>query len=46
MSYKVCVRPKVSLFRAKNETDRQKTRSWIEEPKDFLELAEQYIESL
>jgi aminoglycoside phosphotransferase family enzyme len=45
MCYKACVRAKVSLFRAKNETDNQQRRSCIEESKDLLVLAESYIES-
>jgi aminoglycoside phosphotransferase family enzyme len=42
MRYKACIRAKVSLFRAKSETDTQKRRSWIEESQAFLELAELY----
>jgi hypothetical protein len=46
MSYKACVRAKVSLFRAKNETDDETKKRWIEESKNLLELAASYIESL
>jgi aminoglycoside phosphotransferase family enzyme len=46
MCYKACVRAKVSLFRAKNETDNQTRKRWIEESKNLLELAASYIESL
>lgn len=42
MCYKACIRAKVSLFRAKNETDIQKRRRWIKESQAFLELAESY----
>ena len=46
MCYKACVRAKVSLFRAKNETDDETRKSGIEESKNLLELAAAYIESL
>jgi aminoglycoside phosphotransferase family enzyme len=46
MCYKACVRAKVSLFRAKNETDNEARKSWIEESENLLELAAPYIESL
>jgi aminoglycoside phosphotransferase family enzyme len=46
MCYKACVRAKVSLFRAKNQTDNETRKSWIEESKNLLELAAAYIESL
>ncbi|HXX99099.1 MAG TPA: hypothetical protein VEL11_18575 [Candidatus Bathyarchaeia archaeon] len=46
MCYKACVRAKVFLFRAKNETDNETRKSWIEESKNFLELMAPYIESL
>jgi uncharacterized protein len=46
MSYKACVRAKVSLFRAKNETDNETRKSCVEESKNFLELVAPYIESL
>ena len=46
MCYKACVRAKVSLFRAKNETDNETRKSWIEESKNLLDLAAAYIESL
>ncbi len=46
MCYKACVRAKVSLFRAKNETDNETRKSWIEESKNFLQLVTPYIESL
>jgi aminoglycoside phosphotransferase family enzyme len=46
MCYKACVRAKVSLFRAKNETDNETRKRWIEESKNFLELVAPYIESL
>ena len=42
MCYKACVRAKVSLFCAKNETHNETRKSWIEESKNFLELAESY----
>ena len=44
MCYKACVRAKVSLFRAKNETDNETRKSWIEESKNLLDLAAAYIE--
>ncbi len=43
MCYKACIRAKVSLFRAKNETDNQKRIWFEEESKDFFELAESYL---
>ena len=43
MCYKACIRAKVSLFRAKNETDNQKRKWFEEESKDFFELAESYL---
>jgi aminoglycoside phosphotransferase family enzyme len=46
MCYKACVRAKVSLFRAKNETDNETRKIWLEESKNLLELAAPYIESL
>ena len=46
MCYKACVRAKVSLFRAKNETDNETRKRWIEESKNLLDLAAAYIESL
>jgi aminoglycoside phosphotransferase family enzyme len=46
MCYKACVRAKVYLFRAKNETDNETRKSWIEESKNFLKLVPPYIESL
>lgn len=46
MCYKACVRAKVSLFRAKNETDNESRKRWIKESKNLLELAASYIESL
>ena len=46
MCYKACVRAKVSLFRANNETDDETRKSWIEESENLLELAASYIESL
>ena len=46
MCYKACVRAKVSLFRAKNETHNETKKSCIEESKNFLELVAPYIESL
>jgi aminoglycoside phosphotransferase family enzyme len=46
MCYKACVRAKVSLFRAKNETDNETRKSWIEESQNLLELAALYIDSL
>src|SRR5215831_10026306 len=42
MCYKACVRAKVSLFRAKNETDDETRKSGIEESKNLLELAAAY----
>ena len=44
--YKASVRAKVSLFRTKNETDNETRKSWIEDSKNFLEVAAPYIESL
>jgi len=46
MCYKACIRGKVALFRAKNETDIQKRRRWIEESKNLVELAESYKEKM
>src|SRR5919202_2921284 len=40
MCYKACVRIKVCIFRAKNETSAQKKLVQIRESKDLLELAE------
>jgi aminoglycoside phosphotransferase family enzyme len=44
MCYKACVRAKVSLFRAKNETIGKKRIAHIKESKDLLKLAESYLE--
>jgi aminoglycoside phosphotransferase family enzyme len=44
MCYKACIRAKVSLFRAKNETSRKKRIALIKESKDLLKLAESYLE--
>ena len=44
MSYKACVRAKVSLFRGKNEIDNETRKNWIEESKNLLDLAAAYIE--
>lgn len=43
MCYKACIRAKVSLFRAKNETDNQKRKWFEEESKNFFELAKSYL---
>ena len=43
MCYKACIRAKVSLFRAKNETDNQKRKWFEEESKDLFELAKSYL---
>jgi aminoglycoside phosphotransferase family enzyme len=44
MCYKACIRAKVSLFRAKNETITKKRIAQIKESKDLLKLAESYLE--
>jgi aminoglycoside phosphotransferase family enzyme len=44
MCYKACVRIKVCIFRAKNETSAKKKLVQIKESKDLLELAESYLE--
>jgi aminoglycoside phosphotransferase family enzyme len=44
MCYKACIRAKVSLFRAKNETINKKIIAQIKESKDLLKLAESYLE--
>ena len=44
MCYKACIRAKVSLFRAKNETINKKRIAQIKESKDLLKLAESYLE--
>ncbi len=46
MCYKACVRAKVSLFRAKNEADKEQRTSYINEAKDLFLLANSYIDSL
>jgi aminoglycoside phosphotransferase family enzyme len=45
MCYKACIRSKVSLFHAKNETIAKKRIAHIRESKDLLKLAESYLES-
>jgi uncharacterized protein len=45
MCYKACIRSKVSLFHAKNETITKKRITHIRESKDLLKLAESYLES-
>jgi aminoglycoside phosphotransferase family enzyme len=45
MCYKACIRSKVSLFHAKNETIAKKRIVHIRESKDLLKLAESYLES-
>ncbi len=45
MCYKACIRSKVSLFHAKNETIAKKRIDHIRESKDLLKLAESYLES-
>ena len=44
MCYKACIRAKVSLFHAKNETIAKKSIAHIRESKDLLKLAESYLE--
>ena len=44
MCYKACIRSKVSLFHAKNETIAKKRIARIRESKDLLKLAESYLE--
>jgi aminoglycoside phosphotransferase family enzyme len=44
MCYKACIRAKVSLFRAKNETVNKNIIAQIKESKDHLKLAESYLE--
>jgi aminoglycoside phosphotransferase family enzyme len=44
MCYKACIRAKVSLFRAKNETIGKKRIFEIKESKYLLKLAESYLE--
>ena len=46
MCYKACVRAKVSLFHAKNETVGEKRISHINEAKDYSVLANSYIKLL
>ena len=46
MCYKACIRAKVSLFHAKNETIGKKRIDHIKESKDLLNLAESYLELL
>lgn len=46
MCYKACVRAKVSLFHAKNETVGEKRISHINEAKDLFVLANSYIKLL
>ena len=45
MCYKACIRSKVSLFHAKDETIAKKRIAHIRESKDLLKLAESYLES-
>lgn len=45
MCHKACIRSKVSLFHAKNETIAKKRLAHIRESKDLLKLAESYLES-
>ena len=44
MCYKACIRAKVSLFRAKNETINKSRITKIKESNNFLKLAESYLE--
>jgi aminoglycoside phosphotransferase family enzyme len=44
MCYKACIRAKVSLFRAKNETISKIRIAKIKESNNFLKLAESYLE--
>jgi aminoglycoside phosphotransferase family enzyme len=46
MCYKACVRAKVFLFHAKNETVARKKIEHVKESKDHLKLAESYLELL
>lgn len=46
MCYKACVRAKVSLFQAKNETVSEKRINYTNEAKDLFRLANSYVELL
>lgn len=43
MCYKACMRAKVSLFKAKNELDKKKKNSSLQNSKKFFKLASSYL---
>ena len=44
MCFKACIRAKVSIFRAKNESNRKKTKLQLSEAKKHFVLAESYLD--